>query len=54
MIIGNGPVPDNPFGHGAAANRYGLMSSGTGDKVGSSVTDYLKKCNREEIVGFGL
>lgn len=43
MIIGNGPVPDNPFCHGAAANRYGLMSSGTGDKVGSSVTDYFKK-----------
>ena len=43
MIIENGPVPDNPFGHGAAANRYGLMSSGTGDKIGSSVTDYFKK-----------
>ncbi|EFM3169170.1 TPA: type VI secretion system tip protein VgrG [Escherichia coli] len=43
MIIGNGPVPDNPFGHAAAANRYGLMSSGTGDEMGASVSDYFKK-----------
>ncbi|MBA3109884.1 RHS repeat-associated core domain-containing protein, partial [Salmonella enterica] len=43
MIIGNGPVPDNPFGHAAAANRYGLMSSGTKDAMGSSISDYFKK-----------
>lgn len=49
MIIGNGPVPDNPFGHAAAANRYGLMSSGTGDEMGASVSDYFKRCNPAEI-----
>lgn len=53
MIIGNGPVPDNPFGHAAAANRYGLMSSGTGDEMGASVSDYFKRCNPAEIPGFG-
>lgn len=49
MIIGNGPVPDNPFGHAAAANRYGLMSSGTGDEMGASVSDYFKKMQPAEI-----
>lgn len=52
MIIGNGPVPDNPFGHAAAANRYGLMSSGTGDEMGASVSDYFKRCNPQRY-GFG-
>ncbi len=53
MIIGNGPVPDNPFGHAAAANRYGLMSSGTGDEMGASVSDYFKKMQPRRDTGFG-
>ncbi|MGU0016466.1 hypothetical protein ACVXG9_18190, partial [Escherichia coli] len=45
MIIGNGPVPDNPFGHAAAANRYGLMSRELGMRWKPLSLIILKRCN---------
>ena len=44
LIIHNGPVPDNPFGHGALAiDNVGVISFGTGDEKGISLRNYLKK-----------
>ena len=45
IIIGNGPVPDNPFGHAAlATTRDGVMSFGTGDSIGTtSLNSYFNK-----------
>ena len=50
LIIHNGPVPDNPFGHGALAiDNSGVISFGTGDDKGISLQDYFKKCNPDAI-----
>ena len=45
IIIGNGPVPDNPFGHAAlATTRDGVISFGTGDSIGTtSLNTYFNK-----------
>jgi len=44
LVIHNGPVPDNPFGHGALAiDNEGVISFGTGDDKGISLKDYFKK-----------
>ncbi|HBZ9184132.1 TPA: RHS repeat protein, partial [Citrobacter farmeri] len=45
IIIGNGPVPDNPFGHAAlATTRNGVISFGTGDSLGTtSLNSYFSK-----------
>lgn len=44
LVIHNGPVPDNPFGHGALAiDNAGVISFGTGDDKGISLKDYFKK-----------
>jgi RHS repeat-associated protein len=43
-IIGNGPVSDNPFGHGALAiEGFGVISYGTGDYAGKPLADYFQK-----------
>lgn len=45
IIIGNGPVPDNPFGHAAlATTRDSVISFGTGDSIGTTSLDsYFNK-----------
>jgi len=44
LVINNGKTDGNPLGHSAIAfTKKGLYSFGTGDKFGTSVTNYVKK-----------